>query len=180
MGLVTRELPTRLPGLRRFVRDPQRDERGLFRRMFSVTEYEPFAIADTFVEDNISQSHHGVLRGLHFDMRLAKFVQVVFGEVFDAVVDVRHESPTFGKWDGYTLNSSACEQLFVPPGFAHGFYVLSEVAIVSYKQTAPYDPASEGQVFYADPEIGIEWPFTREPIVSQKDRSALGLRQFRP
>lgn len=165
-------LPARLPGVVYLGRPAQRDRRGAFRRIFSQTEYAGVGIEDDFVEDNCSYSVRGVLRGLHYDFRLAKFVQVLDGEIFDAIVDVRRGSPTFGQWESFALTAHGCEQLYVPRGFAHGFYVLSENATVSYKQTAPYDPAAEGQVRWNDPAIGIEWPLAGEPILSEKDRVA--------
>jgi dTDP-4-dehydrorhamnose 3,5-epimerase len=158
--------------VRYFRRPATRDERGSFRRAYSVEEYERLGIGDTFVEDNISTSQNNVLRGLHFDMRLAKFVQVLLGDVFDVVVDVRRGSATFGRWAAFSISAEGCEQLYVPRGFAHGFYVRSEIAIVSYKQTDVYDPGHEGQVRYDDPAIGIAWPFVGTPILSQKDAAA--------
>ena len=158
--------------VRYFRRAAAHDERGSFRRAYSVAEYEKLGIGDTFVEDNVSTSHKNVLRGLHFDMRLAKFVQVLQGDVFDVVVDVRRESSTFGRWAAFSISAEGCEQLYVPRGFAHGFYVQSDVAIVSYKQTDVYDPRHEGQVRYDDPAIGIVWPFSGKPILSQKDAGA--------
>ena len=171
--------PSRLPGVRYLVRPAHADERGTFRRVFSVEEYAAAGIVDAFVEDNVSTSSRGVLRGLHYDFRLAKFVQVLAGEVYDAIVDVRRESATFGKWEAFRLTSDGCEQLYVPRGFAHGFYVLSASAVVSYKQTAAYDPSSEGQVRWNDPEIGIEWPLAGDPLLSEKDRSAPLLASLR-
>ena len=168
-----------LPGVIFLVRPANVDERGSFRRIFSESEYLEAGIPDRFVEDNVSVSRRGVLRGLHFDFRLAKFVQVLDGEVFDVVVDVRKDSPTFGKWESFALTAQGCEQLYVPRGFAHGFYVLSPQAIVSYKQTAPYDPSAEGQVRWDDPEIGIAWPFAGEPVISEKDRKAQPLAALR-
>lgn len=168
----TSELATNIPGVRLFVRPAHADARGCFRRVFSDAEYHALGLTDTFVEDNVSVSKQGVLRGLHYDFRLAKFVQVLKGEIFDVVVDVRRGSPTFGAWQGFTLTASGCEQLYVPRGFAHGFYVLSDEAIMSYKQSGPYDPSSEGQVLWSDPAIGIDWPLAGAPIVSAKDAAA--------
>lgn len=169
--------PSRLPDVKFLVREPVSDERGSFRRLFAAGEYAPAGICDEFVEDNASVSRRGVLRGLHYDVRLAKFVQVLAGEIFDVVVDVRRASPSFGAWESFRITASGGEQLYVPRGFAHGFYVLSETAIVAYKQTAPYDPASEGQVRWNDPAIGIAWPLEgREPLLSAKDAAAPLLR----
>jgi len=169
--------PVRFPEVRSIVRPAHVDERGSFRRIFSQTEYAA-DVTDVFVEDNVSISKHRVLRGMHFDFRLSKFVQVLLGEIFDVVVDVRRSSPTFGRWESFSLTADGCEQLYVPPGFAHGFYVLSESAIVSYKQSAPYDRASEGQLRWNDPDVGIAWPFAGDPILSAKDASAQGLEHI--
>ena len=171
-------LETRLPDVRLFVRRAHHDERGEFRRVFSESEYCAVGLHDAFVEDNVSVSKRGVLRGMHYDFRLAKFVQVLVGEVFDVVVDLRRSSPAFGEWESFRLTAGGCQQLYVPQGFAHGFYVLSDVAVVSYKQSAPYDPASEGQVLWNDPAIGIAWPIDAEPIVSEKDRKAPSLSEL--
>jgi dTDP-4-dehydrorhamnose 3,5-epimerase len=169
------ERSARLEGVKFFVRNAHADDRGSFRRVFSESEYAPFGVVDDFVEDNVSVSTRGVLRGLHYDFRLAKFVQVLLGEIFDVVVDVRRASPSFGRWESFRLSDRGCEQLYVPRGFAHGFYVLSERAIVAYKQTAAYDPNAEGEVRWDDPEVGIDWPLDGKPLLSAKDRAAAGL-----
>jgi dTDP-4-dehydrorhamnose 3,5-epimerase len=124
------------------------------------------------VEDNVSVSKRGVLRGLHYDNRLAKFVQVLSGSIYDVVVDVRRTSETFGRWESFHIDEENCLQLYVPSGFAHGFYVLSDHAVMAYKQSAPYDPSTEGQVLWSDPAIGIPWPLTGPPSLSEKDRTA--------
>jgi dTDP-4-dehydrorhamnose 3,5-epimerase len=169
-------LPSRLEGVKYLVREAQADARGSFRRIYSQTEYAAAGISETFVEDNVSISSAGVLRGMHYDFRLAKFVQVLVGEVFDVLVDVRTQSPQFGEWEAFRLSAQGCEQLLVPRGFAHGFYVLSPTAVVSYKQTAAYDPAAEGQVLWCDPAVGIEWPLAATPTLSAKDAAAPTLR----
>ncbi len=153
-------------------RKPIVDHRGSFRRVYSTAEYSEVGINEAFVEDNVSVSKRNVLRGLHFDFRLAKFVQVLIGEVFDVVVDIRPESKTYGAWSSFELSGERGEQLLVPRGFAHGFYVTSDSAVVSYKQTAFYDPQSEGQLRWNDPELGIAWPLESAPIVSEKDAAA--------
>ena len=164
--------PTGFADAKLLVRPAHRDERGEFRRVFSQSEYAVAGVHDAFVEDNVSVSRRGVLRGLHYDFRLAKFVQVLRGEIYDVIVDINKGSETYGRWEGFALTAAGCEQLYVPRGFAHGFYVLSETAIVAYKQTAAYDPACEGGIRWNDPAIGISWPLTGEPIVSAKDRAA--------
>jgi dTDP-4-dehydrorhamnose 3,5-epimerase len=171
MSDIIEVMPTRLPDVKYLVRRSVDDHRGSFRRVFSQKEYAGI-IDDVFVEDNISTSHRGVLRGLHYDYRMAKFVQALAGDVFDVVLDIRRSSPTFGQWQSFSLTGTGCEQLYVPHGFAHGFYVLSEIAVVSYKQTAAYDPSSEGKVLWNDPELAIPWPLLGEPSLSPKDKVA--------
>jgi dTDP-4-dehydrorhamnose 3,5-epimerase len=156
-----------------------RDARGFFAHTYSKIEYAPFGIDDDFVEDSVSVSHAGVLRGLHYDVRLAKFVQVLFGSVFDVIVDLRKPSPTFGRWEGFELSSDNHLQLYVPRGFAHGFYARSELVIFCYKQSAAYDPTTEGQVLWNDPDLAIEWPIAGPPTLSEKDRSALPFSRLR-
>jgi dTDP-4-dehydrorhamnose 3,5-epimerase len=171
-------VPTRFAEAKLLVRAAHRDERGTFRRVFSTSEYRSAGIHDEFVEDNVSISHRGVLRGLHFAAGLAKFVQVLHGEVFDVIADVRRASPSFGTWEAFRLTGHGCEQLYVPAGFAHGFYVLSESAVVAYKQTAPYDPSTEGQLRWNDPQVGVVWPLDGEPLLSPKDRDAPSLQEI--
>lgn len=168
-------VPTRFPEARLFRAAVHADARGTFARAFSRGEYAAFGIRDDFVEDNVSVSATGVLRGMHYDFRLSKFVQVLAGRAFDAIVDVRRGSPTFGQWDAFELSGENHAQLYVPRGFAHGFYALEGPVVFLYKQSAAYDPAAEGQVRYDDPAVGIAWPFTGEPLLSEKDRSAAGL-----
>lgn len=174
------ELPTTLPGVRLFRRQANLDNRGSFRRVYSEDEYIAAGLRESFVEDNVSISRRNVLRGLHYDFRLAKFVQVLKGEIFDVVADVRRSSPAFGRWEGFRLTAQGCEQLYVPRGFAHGFYVLSEDAIVSYKQSDTYDPATEGQVRWNDPDLAVAWPLLGEPILSAKDSAAGPLSALPP
>jgi dTDP-4-dehydrorhamnose 3,5-epimerase len=146
------------------------DERGYFKETYSQKKYEALAISDAFVQDNVSFSGKGVLRGMHYDFRMAKLVQCLEGVIYDAIVDMREESPTYKQWDALELSSDNHLQLYVPPGFAHGFYVLSDYAVVLYKQTAPYDRRYEQAVSWRDKSIGIEWPLEgREPVLSAKD-----------
>ncbi|PRE22091.1 dTDP-4-dehydrorhamnose 3,5-epimerase, partial [Burkholderia multivorans] len=124
-----------------------------------------------FVQDNHSRSAKGVLRGLHYQIRHAqgKLVRVVEGEVFDVAVDIRRSSPNFGKWVGVTLSADNHRQLWVPPGFAHGFVVLSEAAQFLYKTTDYWYPEHERSIVWNDPDIGIEWPIDFEPLLAAKD-----------
>ncbi|HET7815499.1 MAG TPA: dTDP-4-dehydrorhamnose 3,5-epimerase [Candidatus Baltobacteraceae bacterium] len=147
------------------------DDRGYFKETYSQQKYAGAGITETFVQDNVSISSRGVLRGLHYDLRMAKLVQCLYGEIFDAVVDMREDSATYLQWDAYTLSGENHRQLYVPAGFAHGFYVLSDRAIVSYKQSALYDPQFERAVRWNDPRIGIDWPIAGPPVLSAKDAS---------
>jgi dTDP-4-dehydrorhamnose 3,5-epimerase len=146
------------------------DERGYFKEVYSQKKYESLGVPDIFVQDNVSYSSRGVLRGMHYDLRMAKLVQCLQGVIYDAIVDMREGSPTYRQWDALELSSDNHLQLYVPPGFAHGFYVLSDYAVVLYKQTALYDPRYERAVSWRDPGIGIQWPLEgREPLLSPKD-----------
>ncbi len=153
------------------------DERGFFMESWNGRRYEEAGLPGRFVQDNLSYSIHGVLRGLHFQNpnSQGKLVSVLRGEVFDVAVDIRVGSPTFGKWIGATLSAENKRQLYVPPSFAHGFVVTSEAALFFYKCTDYYAPSSERIVLWNDPEIGIEWPIA-EPVLSERDRAAAPLR----
>jgi dTDP-4-dehydrorhamnose 3,5-epimerase len=142
--------------------------------------YRDSGIGPDFVQDNLSLSRRGVLRGLHFQNPdpQGKLVSCLLGEVFDVAVDIRRGSPTFGQWYGALLSAENHRQLWVPPGLAHGFCVVSEQALFSYKCSAPYNPAAEGSLRWDDPEIGIEWPLDIEPELSTKDRDAIPLREL--
>jgi dTDP-4-dehydrorhamnose 3,5-epimerase len=149
------------------------DARGFFMESYSARRYAGAGIPAPFVQDNLSLSTRGVLRGLHFQHPhgQGKLVHVLLGEVFDVAVDVRLGSPTFGKWVGEYLSSENKRQLYIPPGFAHGFLVTSDEALFAYKCTEYYDPAVERTIRWDDPRIGIAWP-TESPILSDKDRGA--------
>jgi dTDP-4-dehydrorhamnose 3,5-epimerase len=148
------------------------DERGYFLETFQEEVFAEAGIGLRFVQDNHSHSRRGVLRGLHYQLpphEQGKLVQVVRGEVLDVAVDLRQGSPTYGRWVAELLSSENHRQLWVPPGFAHGFCVLSEEADVVYKVTAPYAPAAERGILWSDPELAIAWPVP-DPIVSPRDR----------
>ncbi len=150
------------------------DARGFFLESFHGERYAAAGIAGPFVQDNQSFSQRGVLRGLHFQWPenvQGKLVSVVQGAVWDVAVDVRRGSPSFGKWVGAELSESNHHQLWVPPGFAHGFVVLSETALFCYKCTAPYSPADEVSIRWDDPTLGIAWPVTA-PTLSARDAAA--------
>jgi dTDP-4-dehydrorhamnose 3,5-epimerase len=149
------------------------DERGFFLESFNARRFtELTGINREFVQDNHSRSQQKVLRGLHYQVRQpqAKLVRVTAGEVFDVAVDIRRSSPTFGQWAGAILSGQNHRQMWVPEGFAHGFVVLSETADFLYKTTDYYAPEHERCIVWNDPEIGIEWPFDWEPVLSAKDR----------
>jgi dTDP-4-dehydrorhamnose 3,5-epimerase len=149
------------------------DERGFFYESFNARRFaELTGVAATFVQDNHSKSTKGVLRGLHYQIQQAqgKLVRVVAGEVFDVAVDVRKSSPTFGKWVGVTLSAANKRQLWIPPGFAHGFVVTSESAEFLYKTTDYWAPEHERSILWNDPAIGIEWPSGLVPTLSAKDQ----------
>lgn len=151
------------------------DARGFFLESFQADRYREMAgIHQVFVQDNHSRSAQGVLRGLHFQKTKpqGKLVRVVRGEVFDVAVDIRPDSPSFGLWDGIILSEHNHRQLWVPPGFAHGFLVLSESADFEYKCTDYYDPTDEGSVCWNDPTLAIQWPQSGEKILSTKDATA--------
>ncbi len=150
--------------------DVWRDRRGLFVEMWHDVRYQQYGIPTTFVQDNASFSTHGVLRGLHYQYPhgQGKLVTVLSGAVFDVAVDIRFGSVTFGQWVGYHLSEENGRQIYVPPGFAHGFLVVSEAALVVYKCTDHYHPESEGTILWNDPDIGITWPISA-PQLSDKD-----------
>ncbi|WP_455209240.1 dTDP-4-dehydrorhamnose 3,5-epimerase [Kaarinaea lacus] len=147
------------------------DARGFFLETFSAQRYLDVGIQTVFVQDNHSRSGKGVLRGLHYQLRhpQGKLVSVVRGEVLDVVVDIRVGSPTFGQWYGAVLNDDNHRQMYVPPGLAHGFVVLSDMVDFVYKCTDYYHPEDEKGVLWNDPAIGVEWQID-QPLLSEKDR----------
>ena len=170
---------TSLPGV--LIIEPKvfGDERGFFMETWNGRRYEEAGLPGRFVQDNLSYSARGVLRGLHFQnpQPQGKLVSVLRGEVFDVAVDVRVGSPTFGEWTSVTLSAENKRQFYVPPDFAHGFLVTGEDAIFFYKCTDYYAPSSEGILLWNDPEIGIEWP-TDAPTLSERDGKAPPLREM--
>ena len=165
---------TEIAGLLVLEPDVFKDDRGFFFESYSKQRYENFGIPDVFVQDNISKSGKGTIRGLHYQVgekAQGKLCQVLEGEVLDVAVDIRFNSPTFGKYFSQILNSDKKIQLWIPPGFAHGFSVLSDDAIFSYKCTNYYSKAHERTILYNDPDLKIDWKIDN-PIVSEKDLSA--------
>ncbi len=155
------------------------DERGYFMETWSLPRYAQGVTPDTFVQDNVSFSRKGVLRGLHFQKvnPQGKLVYVLLGEVFDVAVDIRIGSPTFGKWTGITLSAENKKQFFIPAGFAHGFCVTSDTALFTYKCTDIYNPQAEACVLWNDPDLNIPWP-TDAPELSAKDAQGIKLADF--
>jgi dTDP-4-dehydrorhamnose 3,5-epimerase len=150
------------------------DDRGFFLETFQAERYADMAgVTSPFVQDNHSRSAGGVLRGLHFQKNKpqGKLIRVVKGEVYDVAVDIRQGSPSFGQWEGIILSEENKTQLWVPPGFAHGFAVLSDTADFEYKCTDYYDPSDEGSILWNDPELNIPWPIDN-PKLSEKDANA--------
>ena len=150
------------------------DARGYFCETYHAERYAEAGIGSRFVQDNVSRSGRGTLRGLHFQApphAQAKLVSCLEGSVFDVAVDIRVGSPTYGQWFGAELSADNMRQMFVPEGFAHGFVVTSEMALFSYKCSGVYAPASEGSLRWDDSDLAIEWP-VRAPILSDKDRAA--------
>jgi dTDP-4-dehydrorhamnose 3,5-epimerase len=154
------------------------DARGFFYESWNEREFEHAGIRARFVQDNHSSSGKGVLRGLHYQVRHAqgKLVRVTQGEIFDVTVDIRRGSPTFGKWQGSRLSGESKNMLWIPVGFAHGFYVLSDFAEVLYKATDFYAPEHERCIVWNDPELQIEWPLSGAPVLSPKDLAGSRLR----
>jgi dTDP-4-dehydrorhamnose 3,5-epimerase len=167
---------TDLPGV--LLIEPQvfGDERGFFLEAWSADRYEGQGIAARFVQDNLSKSRRGTLRGLHLQNPYGqgKLVQVITGEVFDVAVDVRVGSPTFGRYYGAMLSEANKHQLYIPPGFAHGFCVTSDEAIFAYKCTEGYHPEAELTIAHDDPDLGIPWPLSSRTL-SKKDLAGLRL-----
>ncbi len=166
-------VPTELPEVLILEPKVHGDSRGFFYETFQARRYADAGIPGAFVQDNLSRSVRGTLRGLHFQEPRAqgKLVQVLRGTVWDVAVDVRRGSPRFGRWIALELSETTPRQLWIPPGFAHGFCVLSDSADFFYKCTELYSPESERSIAWDDPAIGIAWP-VKEPLLSAKDRAA--------
>ena len=170
-------LKTSLEGVA--ILEPQafEDNRGYFMETYQEVRYRDLGIEVRFVQDNLSYSREGTLRGLHYQYPRAqdKLVQVIIGEIFDVAVDIRRESPTYGQWTSALLSDKNHHQLFVPVGFAHGFLVLSATAYVLYKCSDYYSPETEGGILWSDRDLGIQWPI-QDPLVSPKDTAHPRLR----
>ncbi len=159
--------------------DVHRDPRGFFLETYHAQKYREAGVGATFVQDNLSRSIRGTLRGLHAQRQRpqGKLIRAVVGAIFDVAVDIRRGSPTFGRWAGVEISGENFRQCYVPPGFAHGFCVLSDVAVVEYKCTEFYDPTDELGLIWNDPDLAIRWPIT-DPTLSGKDGAAPRLRDL--
>ena len=155
------------------------DDRGYFYESYNERELEQLGLRAHFVQDNHSRSARNVLRGLHYQITQAqgKLVRVTAGEIYDVAVDIRRSSPTFGKWAAVVLSAENRWMCWVPPGYAHGFVITSDYAEVQYKTTDYWAPQHERCIIWNDPDLAISWPLLGEPILSQKDRAGLPLRQ---
>ena len=171
---------TSLEGLLIIEPDVFGDARGYFLETYHQQRFQSAGLDTNLVQDNLSFSKKDTLRGLHFQIThpQAKLVQAVTGEIFDVAVDIRPESPTFGKWSGALLSEENKRQLFIPEGFAHGFCVLSENAHVAYKCSDYYNPEDEGGILWSDPAVAIDWP-VKDPILSDKDQQYPQLKDLR-
>jgi dTDP-4-dehydrorhamnose 3,5-epimerase len=175
---LIKAVPTAIPDVLIFEPQVFGDERGFLLVSWNADNFRDATGSDvTFVQDNHSRSRRGVLRGLHYQVQRpqGKLVRVVTGRVFDVAVDVRRPSPTFGRWVGVELSADNHRMLWVPPGFAHGFLVLSDTADFLYKTTDIYAPEYERTVAWNDPAIGIDWPLEGEPVLSAKDQRGMAL-----
>lgn len=154
------------------------DDRGFFLESYQQDRYRTLGISEKFVQQNLSRSRKDVVRGLHYQLKRpqGKLCYVVRGEVLDVVVDVRRSSPTFGDWTAVTLDDRCHRQIYIPPGFAHGFCVLSDEADFAYHCTDYYDPSGQETILWNDPQLGIEWPATT-PLLSEKDEQGTPFAQ---
>lgn len=174
-------IPTEHPEVIRIIPKVYRDDRGFFMETYQKQAFSKAGINVNFVQDNHSSSAQNVLRGLHYQVShiQGKLVRVLIGEIFDVAVDLRRHSPYFGKWSGVILSAKNKEQLWIPPGFAHGFFTLSETADVLYKTTDYYDAKGERCIRWDDPQLAIKWPIPDgvKPIISEKDKTGLSLKK---
>jgi dTDP-4-dehydrorhamnose 3,5-epimerase len=170
--MTFRTTPTNLKDVIIFEPDIFHDERGFFLESFNQKDFKKLTGKDVyFVQDNHSFSQQNVLRGLHYQIQHAqgKLIRVISGEIFDIAVDLRKDSETFGAWEGFLLSSKNKQQLWIPPGFAHGFLVMSHIAETLYKTTDYWHPEHERTLAWDDPTLKIEWPLCKKPILSKRD-----------
>ncbi|HSI80611.1 MAG TPA: dTDP-4-dehydrorhamnose 3,5-epimerase [Solirubrobacterales bacterium] len=176
---MARRVDTGIDGLVLIEPEVHRDERGFLVETYRADTWRALGVDAEFVQDNHSRSAAGTLRGLHFQLRpgQSKLVRCARGRIWDVAVDLRRDSPTYGRWEGHELDDGFHRQLFIPVGFAHGFCVLSDEADVAYRLSSRFDPATEAGIAWNDPEIGIEWPVA-EPRLSERDRGAPRLAEI--
>ncbi len=174
-------ITTQLPEIKLLEPRVFADERGFFMETYQARDFAQSGIAPDFVQDNQSGSYHGILRGLHYQLLnpQGKLVRCIVGEIFDVAVDLRRSSPNFGRWTGTFLSAENKRQLWIPVGFAHGFYTVSKWAEVLYKASDYYNPKGERCVLWNDPQIGVQWPIPsgESPLLSPKDQLGLPLAQ---
>ena len=170
MALTVRD--TTLADARLFLPDVYEDDRGFFKEVYSTKKYQALGLHDTFVQDSVSFSSKNVIRGLHGDNEMSKLVTVVRGRIWDVIVDVRPQSPTYCKWEGFYLSEHNHAQLYIPAGFAHGFLALTDDVVFTYKHGALHDAKREFAYRWDDPTFAIVWPLVGEPRVSAKDQTA--------
>ncbi len=168
MSIISKRLS--IPDAQLLTLDRYSDDRGYFQESYATEKYHPLGILDEFVQDNISYSHQHVLRGLHGAHRTAKLVQVLHGAIWDVLVDIRPDSPTFQQWEAVTLSADNRQQLYIPAGCLHGFLTLTDQVIFSYKLSTLYDPNTEFGFRWDDPSFSISWPITDVPCISKKDQ----------
>jgi len=176
-----RVVPTSLDGVLIVETAFFQDERGFFIESYNQRRYAEHGLDAVFVQDNHSRSARGVLRGLHYQdltAPMGKLIRCSYGVVFDVAVDLRLSSPAFGRWVGIELRADRMNQIYIPPGFGHGFAALSEFADIQYKCTGYYAPRAEGCVAWNDPDIGIDWPISN-PVLSKRDQNGISLRAYR-
>jgi dTDP-4-dehydrorhamnose 3,5-epimerase len=170
MALQTRE--TTLADARLFFPDVYPDERGFFKETYSTAKYRALGLLDEFIQDSVSFSSKNVIRGLHGDPEMSKLVTVLRGKIWDVIVDLRSDSPTYLKWEGFELSEDNHVQLYIPKGFAHGFIALTDNVVFSYKHGALHDTQREFAYRWNDPTFAITWPLVGEPRISAKDQAA--------
>jgi len=168
-----------IPDIKIIELDTFPDNRGYFFETYHEQRYKNKGLSSTFLQDNVSYSKQNVLRGLHFQQKnpQGKLIMPIVGQIYDVAVDIRTNSPTFGKWVGVSLSENHPRQLFLPEGFAHGFCVISQYAIVHYKCTNFYDPGDNCGIIWNDPDIAIDWPIEK-PIVSQRDNQLPAFKEY--
>ena len=181
-NLPMKKITTSLAGLLLLEPDVFGDDRGFFMESYNQRKFADLGISEPFVQDNHSYSRKNVIRGLHYQIRQpqGKLVRAVTGEILDVALDLRRTSPTFGKWEAVKLSGQNQRILWIPPGFAHGFQVISEFADVLYKATDFYAPEHERTVLWSDPELKIEWQLDGKALISAKDQLAVPFRQAEP